>query len=236
MTNDDRLSYCNICLNRSSLGEFTICGLTEKYPDFIERCDNFSIDSVELKNQKESISNEYIESKSLMNKIFSNSKEFRNTNSFKTKIRGLEINANEETKLYMKTSSFITKFLIVTILMSLCYYMCLTMINNIYLNITGGLLIFLYLAFLLYSRKNKKPILIIGKYGITHNNVLIPWHRILLTGIFRIDDGENISNRLIIHRHEEFEKIEIGIDDIISPEKISFLIELYKMKYKNNGD
>lgn len=53
MTNEERLEYCKVCLNRkATIKKGMFCNLTNDYPSFTDKCESYDLDFDELEKQR----------------------------------------------------------------------------------------------------------------------------------------------------------------------------------------
>lgn len=229
---NDKLDICKICINRKyELTRGIYCGLTDKKPEFENRCPNFVLD---VDQKLEDIQNSWITNK----KYLPNGAIYIESGS---KLKKLVENLSNEYKIIRSTSNaigMISVFPIFTI--------------GIFLGLLKGEIIWesfvkppYLLIFVFYILsipislegiklyKSRSPIISLSlENGITFHekNISIPWNKIMCTYInIPILQKDRIELRLITYDNDEpFEYVLPEIS--ISRKKLIYLAEAYRIK------
>lgn len=241
---DDRQSFCNICLNKGKDGEFTICGLTDNFADFDYSCKDFNLDKIErakIENELEinykRVNEREVEPPFELNNALSNWK-FTNTVQFTDfDSQGIEV----PLKLSPKKNAFILPIVVYVGALTLLFFLNPNFIrstfekNPNFLTTSGIAAMLLAPLILIYKLFDKRAVLTLTKDGLNTKHEDIPWHRIVSTYVLEGDLNGMKKHTLVIHRHEEYDPITEDLDFLpIGPYKIAYFIEVLKKKYKKN--
>ncbi len=248
ISDEDRLSFCNVCLNRSKDGEFIICGLTDTAAVFESSCKDFKLDSEESQNLQTEIDLYY---KKINDKTiplpeefnfeindwkFTNIKQFENHESGNLILQDLPIQFIPQTKKLL-----LPILIFLVMIFGLLFFDPNKTIKSAFIEKPDAFRIVMFSALfltpfiLIYKLFDKRPVLTFTNEGLVTKTEKIFWHRILSTYLLEAEIKGAKCYSLIIHRYEEYDPIIIEISSLnATPQEIVKGIETLKRKFKKN--